>query len=277
MKLSIEISQRFRDNTLRKALRFKMKRIITIFAFAVSSASANDGRLSFTSGIDYSRGKYGQSESTKIKYIPIITKYDQDNWQLKLTIPWIEIDGPGGATGGDSRIIIESNVNKHKRESGLGDIVAGFTYTAIDSERYRFILDMGGKVKFGTASTQKGLGTGENDYSLQTDVYKTLDKLTLLGTLGYRFIGNPSNADYKLHDVWYGTLGASYRFNSSNSMGLLLDLREATWEYGTNIREYTLYYSHRFNPTYSLQSYITSGDTKSSVDMGAGLMLNVRW
>ncbi len=243
----------------------------------MSNAIANDGRFSFISGVDYSTGKYGQSESTKIKYIPFITKYNQDNWQLKLTIPWIEIEGPGGATGGDSRIIIEDNINKHQRESGLGDIVAGFTYTTIDSEKYKFILDLGGKVKFGTASKQKGLGTGENDYSLQADAYKTLDKLTLLTTVGYRFIGNPGNTEYSLQNVWYGTLGVSYRFNRANSMGLLLDLREAAWEYNTNIREYTLYYSHRFDPTYSLQSYITTGDTKSSVDMSAGLMLNVSW
>ena len=254
-----------------------MKRIITISVLTFSNANASDGRFSFTSGIDYSSGHYGQSESTRIKYVPIITKYDKDDWQLKLTIPWIEVDGPGGATGGDSKLIIEDNINKHSRQSGLGDIVAGLTYTAIESPQYKFVLDVGAKVKFGTASEKKGLGTGENDYSAQADAYKTFEKLTLLSTVGYRVIGNPDSSEYKLRNVWYGTLGATYRVNATNTMGLLLDLRQAAWEFNTNIREYTLYYSHRFNPTYSLQSYITSGDTRSSVDLGAGMMLNVRF
>ncbi len=254
-----------------------MKRIIILFVLVTKDALANDGKLSFATGIDYSSGHYGQSETTKIKYVPFVTKYNKDNWQLKLTIPWIEIDGPSGATGGDSKIIIENNINKHRHESGLGDVVASFNYTAIESANYNLLLDLSGKVKFGTGSTKKGLSTGENDYSLQADVYKTIKKLTLMTTIGYRFVGNPDYEEYKPENIWYGTIGANYKINNSNNVGLMLDLRQAVWEYNTNIREYTAYYSHRFNPTYSLQSYITAGNTKSSVDLGGGLMLNIHW
>ncbi|MGB7814877.1 MAG: transporter [Methylotenera sp.] len=256
-----------------------MKKLILTALFLISSpiTKAEEARIGFTTGLDYSTGKYGQSESTNIKYVPLIGKYEYDRWLVKVTVPWLQVDGPGGATGGDSKIIIADNVNKHSSESGLGDIVAGVTYTAFESEEQKFILDVGAKVKFGTASVKKGLGTGENDYAVQLDAYKTLDKLTLLGTIGYKALGDPKDLELYLHNVWYGTIGAAYKINTSNSAGLLLDLRQSTCYLNTNIREYTLYYSHRFNPTYNLQSYVTAGDTMSSVDFGVGLMLAMSW
>lgn len=256
-----------------------MKRLIfAALIFTISlETKAEDGQFGMTTGLDYSTGKYGQSEATKIKYIPFIGKFEYDLWQVKVTVPWLQIEGPGGATGGDSKIIIADNVNKHTSESGLGDVVASITYTVFQLEEQKIILDVGGKVKFGTASVKKGLGTGENDYAVQLDAYKTLDKVTLFGTVGYKVLGDPKDLELYLHNVWYGTLGMAYKINNANNAGLLLDLRQSTCYLNTNIREYTVYYSHRFNPTYKLQSYITTGDTMSSVDLGAGLMLGVSW
>jgi hypothetical protein len=256
-----------------------MKKLILATMILTSSqiSSAEDAVYGFTTGIDYSTGKYGQAEETRIKYIPFIGKYELNRWLVKVTVPWIEIDGPGGVTGGDSNIIIAQNINKHSRESGLGDIVSSVTYTAFDSIEQNFILDVGAKVKFATASVEKGLGTGANDYSLQLDGYKTFDKFTLFSTVGYKLYGKPDLSNYSLSNVWFGTIGTAYRINALNSAGILLDLREAAWEQNTDIREYTLYYSHKYNSTYKLQSYITTGNTRSSVDFGAGLMLGVSW
>jgi len=239
-------------------------------------ASADEIQYGFTTGFDFSTGKYGQSADTRIKYIPFTSKIEYDRWLFKTTVPWLEIDGPGGVTG-DSQIIIQENVNKHTRESGVGDVISSLTYTTFQSVEQKFTLDVGAKVKFATASVSKGLGTGKNDYSAQFDAYKTFNKLTLIGTLGYKVFGKPDLSNYDLDNIWFGTLGGAYRFNAANSAGLLVDLRQAAWKYNTNICEYTLYYSHRFSPTYNVQSYISTGDTRSSVDFGAGLMLGVSW
>ncbi|HAJ73033.1 MAG TPA: hypothetical protein DCO68_13255 [Methylophilaceae bacterium] len=235
---------------------------------------AENSKLTFTTGLDYSTGKYGKSEKTEIKYIPFTGKYEYDRWMFKLTVPWLEIDGPGGVTG-DSKLVVPNSSTQRSVESGLGDVIANSNYTFLYLPKEKFMLDIGGKVKFATASKSKGLGTGKNDYSIYIDAYKTLDRFTLLSTLGYKIIGDTN--DYDFNNVWYGTLGAIYKVNTNSNLGLLLDLRQATWEYNTNIREYTLYYSHHFNSTYGLQSYITTGDTKSSVDLSGGLMLSVNF
>ena len=50
--------------------------IAALAAFYGQTASAADaGDFSFTTGLDYSSGKYGGTESTDILYIPFIGKY----------------------------------------------------------------------------------------------------------------------------------------------------------------------------------------------------------
>jgi hypothetical protein len=239
------------------------------------TAQAEEAKLGITTGVDYSSGKYGQSETTHIKYVPFIFKYELDKWLFKATVPWLVIDGPGGATGGDSRIILTNDAKKRSSESGLGDVVTSLTYSALESRENNFILDLGAKVKWGTASFKKSLGSGENDYSIQVDAYKTLTQLTFFSTIGYKKLGDPDGID--LNNVWFSTIGAAYKFNRSNSAGILLDLRQASTNQSTNIREYTAYYSHKFNPGYNLQTYIGIGDTTSSVDFNAGMMLGISW
>ncbi len=233
-----------------------------------------EGTLGFTTGVDYSSGKYGQSEKTRITYVPLIAKYELDRWSFKAVVPWLRIDGPGGVSA-DSRINTGAVVTRRTVESGLGDVVLGATYSALMLNEPKFYMDIGAKVKLPTASESKGLGTGETDYTLSTDVYKTLDQLTLMGTLGYKVLGDPSGVN--LNNVWFTSIGAVYKIDDQNSLGATMDLRQATTDQSTGLREYTVFYSHKFNETYKLQTYAVAGDTTSSVDYGAGAMLAISW
>lgn len=257
------------------------KLLLTALLLTVSTVSkADETQFGFTTGLDYSTGKYGLTEATRIKYVPFTSQFEYGLWLAKVTVPWLEISGPGAVTGGDNKIVVTDEERARSTESGLGDIVTSLTYTAFQSVSQKLTLDVGAKIKFATASAQKGLGTGSNDYAVQLDAYKTLqsfEKLTLLGTIGYKTYGKPTLSERGLDNTWFGTLGAIYKLNAGNSAGLLVDLREAAWAQNSEIREYTLYYSHRFNPTYNLQTYISTGDTRSSVDLSGGLMFGVSW
>lgn len=239
-----------------------------------SVARATDGNFALTSGLDYSSGKYGQSETTKISYIPITGKYETEQWTFKLTIPWLEITGPSGVSG-DSRIITNQTGNQITTTSGLGDMVANASYSAFQLNAQKIYIDLNAKVKLPTASEAKGLGTGEYDYSFSTDIYKIVNHLTWIGTIGYKKLGDPNGVN--LSNVWFGTVGGVYKFNQQNSAGLTVDLREPTSKSSTHLSEYTLFYSHKFNDTYKLQTYLVTGDTQSSVDFGGGAMLSVSW
>ena len=253
----------------------RLKVMIGLISSLISTVSLAEGTVGFTTGIDFSSGKYGQSEETRITYVPFIAKYDTDKWSFKAVVPWLKVDGPGGVSA-DSRIVTNATLgNKRTVESGLGDTVLGATYSALQFSEQKIFIDVGGKVKLPTASEKRGLGTGKTDYTFSTDVYKSYDAFTLLGTLGYRVLGDPDGVN--LENVWFGTVGGVYKFDSNNSAGVTMDLREATTKGGSKLREYSVFYSHKFNDTYKLQTYLVAGDTESSVDFGAGAMLGMSW
>lgn len=239
----------------------------------VPISSYAEGKLSLTSGVDYSTGKYGQSEATDITYIPFIAKYDTGNTTLKLTVPWVKITGPGDVVGGNTPIVIGSSNRPITTESGLGDIVFSATQTIAQfGESNPLLLELTGKVKFATASSSKGLGTGENDYIVTLDAYKSISTaVTIFGDVGYKILGDPSGIN--LNNVWYGSAGFAYKLNPATSAGMMVDIRQATMNTSQPLRELTVFLTHKFNANYKLQTYLTSGNTDASTDLAGGLML----
>lgn len=232
--------------------------------------AAADPGFSLTTGLDYSTGKYGDVVSTDILYIPFIGKYEADKYTFKLTVPYLRITGPGNVVR-DVGQIRGSTSTTRTTQSGLGDIVAAGSYNVYEGRANATLVDVTAKIKFGTADENKGLGTGKNDYALQADLYKTLGKNTLFGTLGYKVMGSP--AGIKLNNVFYGSLGVSHKYNQVTSAGLILDLREKASATGYTQQELTAYASHKLGKTWKAQAYAVKGFAKGSPDWGAGAMI----
>ena len=259
---------------IKKTYRLITGIVFTVVVFQTGNSHA-EGVLSVTSGADYSSGKYGQSETTDITYIPFMAKYETDDTTIKLTVPWLEITGPGDVVGGNAPVILGTSSHAVTTESGLGDIVLTGTRTiARLGEDHPLILDVTGKVKFATASASKGLGTGKNDYSVALDVYQPItSSATAFGDVGYKVMGDPNGVNLK--NVWFGTAGLSYKFNPVTSAGLMVDAKQATQNTSTSSRELTIFLSHKFNDQYKLQTYLTRGYSDASPDWGGGAMLAV--
>lgn len=235
-----------------------------------AASAAESGDFSLTTGLDYSSGKYGGTQSTDILYIPFTGKYETGPWSFKLTVPYIRITGPGGVV----RDIGAFGTARATRttESGLGDVVAAATYNIYGSKGASpLLIDLTGKVKFGTADENKGLGTGENDYAIQVDLYKTVDKFTGFVTVGYKVLGDPVGVN--LDNVFYGSLGGSYKFTQQTSGGLILDLREKASASGAPQRELTAFVSHKIDKAWKTQGYLVQGFADGSPDWGAGAMV----
>ena len=253
------------------------KNLLLALGLLINSGAvvADQGTYSYSTGIDYSSGKYGQAEDTNITYIPLTGKYEKDKLTLKLTVPYLRIDGPGGVTP-DSRIVVNGNTNNTRTvQSGLGDVVLGATYSVLELAEQKVYVDVGGKIKFPTASESKGLGTGKTDYAVSTDVYKSIGQTTLYGTVGYKVLGDPAGVN--LNNVFFGSTGLIYKVDAKNSLGIGMDARERTSANSTALREYSVFYSHKFNQNYKLQTYLVVGDTTSSVDLGGGATLGISW
>lgn len=226
-------------------------------------------------GAEYSRGKFGHATTTETWFYPISLKYEHDRYTLKASISYLAIKGPANVVGGGEDFIDLGGTAATRSISGWGDLVLGGTWTAYESSASGWLVDLGGKIKFGTADETRGLGTGKNDYSLQADVYKSLGPGTVFFTLGKRKMGDPSGVD--LRDPWFASIGWSQRLNPRTSAGLMYDFRQAVVAGHEPAREVTAFVSYKLTPTWKVQGYAVGGLTTASPDAAVGLMLSASY
>lgn len=189
--------------------------------------------------------------------------------------------GGGGADDDDDEIENETDddeaaedanpttASQSFRESGLGDVAASITYSAIANEDIGLYLDITVRVKFGTADEDKGLGSGENDYGLHVDIDKDVGNFTLSLGAGYTFIGSPSGFDYR--DVVSASTGVSYRFSDAFSVNTFVSYRQAVRAGAPNQLDVAPGLSYRLTDTQRMNAYLLFGLDDGSPDVGAGI------
>jgi hypothetical protein len=247
-----------------------------LLAVPYATTLAADGRVTLGTGAEYTTGKYGHTQDTEIVYLPITGKYEIGPWALKLVVPYISITGPSNVVGATDPITVPARSQndgfQSRTASGLGDIVGSAFYNVLSERDSPFGFDVGAKVKFGTADRAAGLGTGKNDFALQTDVFKPIGALTAFGSIGYRWYGDLPGVP--LRNVFYGSVGGSYRMSSRTSVGLVYDFRPRVTPTGGRRSEATAFVSQRLSRNWKLQLYGLTGFSSASPDFGAGIVIN---
>jgi hypothetical protein len=249
--------------------------LIAIMALLPLFAAGAGAEYNVSTGFDYSTGKYGDTASTDILYLPLIGACEGDTWAVKLTIPYIRLKGPGNVTPDLGPIGQGSGTTKIETQSGLGDIVASGGFDFYQNRRTGLIIGAAAKIKFGTASQTKGLGTGKNDYYLQLDSAQPFGNFTPFASLGYRIVGNPTG--YDLHNVFYGSFGSTYRLSPRDSVGASWDLREKINDLSSAASELTAFYTHKIDAAWRVQAYAMTGFTDASPDFGLGSIVGYRF
>lgn len=230
-------------------------------------------RLEVSLGFHYSTGDYGTSDSTEIYYIPLLVRAEISRWTIQATIPYIRIDGPGGIIDGPAGPIETSG-----KGDGLGDIFLRVSFllpTKSNWPSWVPFVDVAGLVKFPTASRSDGLGTGEFDFGIETDLTWAFDRLSPFVTLGYRFLGDPPNAN--LNDVFGTSGGAQYRILDVLWAGILLDYRQPSSSATDERLELVPFAAWSPAPSWSVDPYVSIGLADGSPDVGTGLQLGYAW
>jgi hypothetical protein len=263
------------------------KTLPALALLAFSAPAIADDAFSLTAGINYTTGTYGNTQSTQILYIPVTAQYDSGDWTAKLTVPYLRVTGPGGVLQGMGRVAPSGSsttmtsgmsfgrtpTGGTATNSGLGDVVASLGRTVIGSGKDEaFQLDVVGKIKFGTADANAGLGTGENDYSGQLDAtYWLSDATALLGTAGYKIVGKP--AGLLLNNVFFGSAGLQHAASDATDVGVRFDYVQKIAFYGYDQKAGVAYAEHKLSPTLKTTAYVLKGFSDGSPDRGIGASL----
>ena len=254
---------------MKDAISVSLISILFLASIHVVHAEVNT-KITLETGVEYYTGKYASDHSTDILYIPVTGKIKGKEWTLKMTIPYLEITGASNVVNGLGQTT-ETVTHSHIVRSGMGDWVLSATRNIFNGGSGSFVVNLTGKVKLATADSSKGLGTGENDYAVESSLFKPSGSFTSFGTLGYKTYGSP--AAYKLNNVFYGSLGGSYRFNPETSGGAMLIAGQKIMANRSNRAEVLLFASHILGKQWKAQGYLLKGFTNSVPNWGGGVLV----
>jgi len=243
---------------------------LSFILFSQASFADDKGTFTLSTGSTFTSGDYGSNNTTEIFYIPISLKYKMKKGYLKLTVPYLTVKGPQNVIRDIGQITPSSNVKTGTQE-GLGDIVLSASYRFFYDPKSKTLLNVDGKIKFGTADKNKNLGTGKNDYSLSLGLYKLMGNFTPYATFGRKFYGEPATTT--LDNVFFGSLGLGYKFSKQVSTGINLYLKEATADTRPVTRQLSSYLSYKVDQNWKIQGYIIKGLSDNTPDLGGGFSL----
>ena len=147
-----------------------------------------------------------------------------DRLRLQVTVPYVDIEGPGTLSGAlGPREIVGQSGGPSQRRDGLGDVSVGGAFILLREGPILPRLEIAGVVKLPTAVN--GLGTGKTDYGAQLTFYRPLfTGVRLFGSVGYQRVGDPNTI--QLHDGERGTLGLDVNYSNWGG-GALLDYEKS--------------------------------------------------
>jgi len=268
------------------ALFFSLVLLSGIAGAGEAEDSEWEARRSFTvsAGVDYSKGDYGEESDTQILSAPLTLKLEWEPVILKVTVPFLLIRGTGAVVGGsDGGVIVGDDVGPLQTDTGIGDVVASATYVFYPESGLLPVLEFTGKAKFATADEDKGLGTGENDYTLQIDASKAFGPITPFASFGYRFVGDPPGSPLDdppgsdLDDILLASGGLGIKLMDGLSIGAVYDWRQAASARGGDSHELVPYASLKLGKRLSLNPYAVIGLSQGAADFGAGFQLSLRF
>jgi hypothetical protein len=258
---------------------YALRAVVLAFAVAAAIPAAAADGTTVSAGFDYSTGKYGGAESTDILYLPLVIRRESGPLILKLTVPEVQVRRPVVVPGailvsqGDEGVPVSSTSGTTQTEtvSGLGDTVAAASYNVYFDSATGWLIDVTAKAKFATGDQNKGLSTGKNDYALQADLYKNLGAASLIGGVGYKWMGKPAGSNYR--NVAYASAGVACKVADDATAGFIADYRGSVVPDTPSQRELTLYFARHLDRNWRLQGYLVAGMSDSSPQVGVGAMI----
>lgn len=225
----------------------------------------------FGAGVEYTSGDYGTGVETGTWYLPLWISQAGENYSLSLTVPFVVVSGSSevsGVRGSGHGSTTTATTTTTRTDAGIGDVVAKASLQLLEEGPGAPWLAVTAKVKFGTASASKNLGTGENDYAVQLELAKGhFDAM-----LGYNVLGDTDTIDYD--NIVYGAVAWTAELNKTWSLRSEYYTEQPAVSADDPVQELTLSFERALDNKRNLSVYLIKGFSDTSVDWGAGVMFS---
>lgn len=274
---------------------------LTLCALALtSSATARPTRYIGT-GFSYSTGKYGGSARSECFAINLNIDREFGPFSLGVSRSYLLITNPGVSVPGVGPLTTQSTSNlastnprlaalisrynsakssaatsattsttpTEDSADGFGDTYLHGTYTFKPIGSSGLVTSLTAEVKFGTGDADKGLGSGENDYSISAGFDQPLGDNGIHLDVGYQFLGDPTGFD--LTDGLFASLSAWRDVSASGTLSAGISGCERTTEDSDLEANFFVRYTHRITEKAIAYVGVGTGLTDASADLTASI------
>ena len=257
---------------------------VLLAAAGITPAAAQDEpRVALSASVNYFVGDYGTDSDTTFLYLPVTLGVRPiDRLWLSITVPYLYQSNQNVVLTGGGAAPRKSGKGKFGRpgddtaEQGLGDVRGKVSYVLVDEKEFVPEIMPYVTIKFPTADSTRGLGTGEFDESIGIELSKTLAG-RLVGYLGvaYTFIGDPPGTD--LHDSFAWSVGAAYGVIAPLSVFAFLEGATAVTPGEDDPLEIRVGLEYRFTRSVKATGTVTRGLSNGSADWGLSAGVSFRF
>ena len=243
----------------------------------IVNANDRESTILLSTGIDFSRGDYGDVQATEIVVVPVSLRVRATDWlSLGLSTAWIRIDGPGVVLGPDNEPLPGFPTARQTRQ-GLGDLGASATVALPLGDESHWTVDLTGRVKLPTASKRRGLTTGKSDFSFGANVGYVAGKWLPFVDLGIRIPGDPAGID--LRNSPSVSIGTARVLGADGKNGALIasyDWQRAFSPFARDSHSLFAAYSHAVAKRFDLTGYGSVGLSSGAAAIEVGLLVTAK-
>ncbi len=258
--------------------------LVLIITGVTPALAEDDPRWLLSTSVNYSVGDYGTNKDTTIVSVPVtfgVRPVDQ-LW-ISLTLPWIYQSSENVVvTAGGVAVRKKGGSGKFARperstsESGVGDLLLKVSYTVLEERDFVPEIAPYVKIKFPTADSDRGLGTGEFDETIGVDLSKRLiERLYGYLSLSYTFVGDPPGTDFRNSFGW--SVGAAYSVTPPLAVFAFLEGSTAVSPGQSDPVELRVGAEYKLTKALKVTGAVTRGLTDGAADWGVSAGLAIRF
>lgn len=268
--------------------------ILAAVTLVPSTSRGADQTASVGLGFEFASGDYGSQTRTNAVFAPLtIAVSPAKHWDVSLEIPYVyqsntnviagqfrqmqgmQTNSVAAMTGqtqrngmGGSSFRSASNTDPAASQGGLGDITLRAGYVLVEEANRIPQIRPNLFVKFPTADTDRGLGTGEFDEGVALELSKWFGDWYAFVEPGFAIQGK--SADLPLKNYVSYNAGAGYQVTDAFRPMVILKGSTSRADGASSLLEARLKLMYQLTARIGMEGYLAKGLTDSSADYGIG-------
>ncbi len=238
----------------------------------VGASVTDSGSITFSTGLDFSTGHYGEAQRTDILVAPLVLRLAATDWlSVSASSAYVRISGANVVLGPDGEPLPGFPVANTTRQ-GIGDLALGATLS-IPTGESPWLIDVTMRTKLPTAARSRGISTGKADFSAGIDISYLVGKIAPFAALDYRIAGDP--AGFNLRNTISTSVGATI-ITGKKAVILSYDYEQAISAFSKDGHSLFAAYSAPVAKGLNLTLYGSAGLSSGSAAFESGLLLSLR-